>query len=417
MICDYKLPKQDLVQLCQTLVQTPSTNGVHAEREVAKLVTQFAKDHDLEVEMIGLDPDRPNVLVKVGPDGEAGLLLVAHTDTVSPGTEKNWTYPPFGAEIVEGRLYGRGAADNKGGLVAALSALLMLKENSCKDLRRPVLLACVPDEESGATGILGVKYLKELGKLSGCGAIYTYPGKHRIIIGHRGVLRMKIITYGRALHTGSSRWQNGPVGHNAVTGMAEIVLALERLRFKETSNEGPFDNFRATITPTLIEGGTDQSIVPDYCEAMIDIRLVPSISRSEVEDKIRGVVAEIAQRRAPLRVDIIPEIFVPPTLIPPDSRIISALRKSAKQVFEEDPVVTVSGPANESYILNGLGIPTCVFGPDGGNAHAADEYVVIDSIFKVAVVYALTALMMSGPVPVGDMGEGIGIGESGNWGW
>lgn len=408
MICDYKLPKQDIIQLCQTLVQTSSVNGVHAEREVAELVAQFAKDHDLEVKMIGREPDRPNVLVKVGPDGEAGLLLVAHTDTVSPGTEENWTYPPFGAEIVGGRLYGRGAADNKGGLVAALSALLMLKENSHKDLRRPVLLACVPDEESGAMGELGVKYLKELGKLSGYGAIYTYadPGMHRIIIGHRGVLRMKIITHGRALHAGSSQWQNELIGYNAVTGMAEIVFALERLRFNERSNKGPFDNFRTVITPTLIQGGTDRSIVPDYCEAVIDIRLVPSVSGAEVEDKIREVVAEIVKRRAPLRVDIIPDIFVPPTLVSQGSRIVSALRKSVKQVLGEDPAVMVSGPANESYILNGLGIPTCVFGPDGGNAHAADEYVVIDSIFKVAAIYALTALMMSGTVPVGDVPGG-----------
>lgn len=394
MIHNYKIHRQEIIELCQTLVRTPSVNGMHTEKGVAEAIAQFTKDHNLEVEVIGQETDRPNVLVRVGPSGEAALLLVAHTDTVAVGREENWTYHPFGAEIVKGRMYGRGTIDNKGGLVAAIAALLMLKENYSEPLQKPVVLVCVPDEESGATGRLGIRYLKELGKLSGSGAIYTYPGMHRVIIGHRGVLRMKVILYGKALHSGSTRWVKGKTGCNAVAGMAEIILALEQLKFNRASNNDPFGDFGAVITPTLIKGGADKSIVPDYCEAIIDIRFTSSVLRDEIEEGIHKVVAEVIQKRTPLKAEVVQDIFVPPTLISPDSKIAIALRKSAKQVFGKDPAVTISGPANESYILNEFGIPTCVFGPNGGHAHASDEYVIVDSIFQVASVYALTARLM-----------------------
>ena len=81
----------------------------------------------------------------------------------------------------------------------------------------------------------------------------------------------------------------------------------------------------------------------------------------------------------------------PPTIIPTDAPVVVALREAATQILGRAPTLTVSGPANESYLLNGYGIPTCVFGPEGGGAHAADEYVDVDSIFAVAEVYATTA--------------------------
>lgn len=393
---EQKLPKEAIVEFFRSLVRTPSVNGIDAEKKVAELVVRFAQDHGLDVEVSALEEDRPNVLLRVGPRGDPGLLLLAHTDTVSPGDEKTWKYSPFEGKILEGRLYGRGAADNKGGLVAAVAALLMLKESSPAQLRQPVLLACVPDEESGATGRLGVRYLRSLGKLAGRGAIYTYPGMHRIVVGHRGVLRLKIVTHGKAMHSGGTEWQNGDIGNNAVTGMAEILVALERIRFDVTSlDKGLFDKFRTVITPgTLIRGGSDRGVVPDYCEAMIDIRLVPSVSRANVEEKIQEVLAQVTQRRKSLFVDVNLDAFIPPTWISPESDVVSALRKASGQILGGDSHVAVSGPANESYILNGFGIPTCVFGPEGGNWHAANEFMVIDSIFRVAAVYALVAQLL-----------------------
>ena len=381
------LPRDEIIGLLQTLVRTPSVNGVDAERSVVEVVAAFARAHGLAVETTALDPARPNVLVRLGPPGPPGLLLVAHTDTVAAGDETAWTHPPFAADIADGRLYGRGAVDNKGGLAAAMAALLLLRDGP--PLTRSVVLAGVPDEEAGATGVLGVKHLHAIGKLAGRGAIYTYPGTQEIILGHRGLYRLALTAHGQAVHSGSLEWQAGE-GVNAATGMAEIALELEQLRF-DTPSAGLFAPFRTVVTPTILRGGVGPSMVPDRCDAYVDIRLVPDVSAETVDAAVRAVIDAVMARRPGLRVEYRVDVSAPPTIIPTDAPVVVALREAATQILGRAPTLTVSSPANESYLLNGYGIPTCVFGPEGGGAHAADEYVDVDSIFAVAEVYATTA--------------------------
>lgn len=385
------LPRDELIELCRALVQTPSVNGRDPERAVAEQIGAFARRRGLAVEVLGQSPDRPNVLVRVGPDAPADLLLLAHMDTVPPGHAASWTSPPFAAQVRDGRIYGRGAADNKGGLVAALAALLILQRH---EETPPVLLACIPDEESGATGELGVRYLHARGKLGARAAIYTYPGMRELIVGHRGMMRVTLTTYGDAFHSGSRAWQAAAPNANAIAGMAEILLEIERHRF-ERDGAGLFAPYRTLITPTLINGGSGPSIVPDICEALLDIRMVPEAPRDEVERVIGDILASVTQRRAPLRVELRVVTALPPTQIAPDAPIVRALRHAAQEALGWSPTIAVSGPANESYILNELGIPTCVFGPQGDNVHAADEYVEIESIVQAGAIYAHTARLLA----------------------
>jgi acetylornithine deacetylase/succinyl-diaminopimelate desuccinylase-like protein len=381
-----------IIKLCQDLIRTPSVNGRDPERAVAERAADFARAHGLRADLPALDPHRPNLLVRSGPPGEAALLLVAHLDTVAEGEISTWHYPPFGGQIEHGRIYGRGACDTKGGLAAALGALVAATH---RDLPFPILLAGVPDEEAGATGTLGIKYLHQMGLLSGRGAIYVYPGNREIVVGHRGVLRLVLRTHGRAFHSGSREWQDGLNGYNAVVGMAEILSALERLQFEDQSPGTLFDPFHTVITPTTIAGGNGPSMVPAFCEARVDIRLVPTVSREQVESAVRDVIAMVARRRPPLRVEVLVEAIIPTTQISPDQAIVQASQTAVQKVFGHRPIVTVSGPANESYLLNGFGIPTCIIGPDGGNAHAADEYVEIESLLRTVEVYTQVAAALA----------------------
>lgn len=383
----------DIIALLQKLIQTPSVNGTDPEEAAARVIYDFAQTHGLEAEMTALEPGRPCVLARVGPPGEVGLLLVGHIDTVPAGDPAAWIHPPFGGVIENNKMYGRGAVDNKGGIAAALAALLQLKDQAA-NLRRPVLLACVPDEESGATGVLGIKHLHATNRLSGLGAIYTYPDLDKINIGHRGLYRLKITTRGKSFHSGSLEWQRSDRNLNAATGLAEVLLALEGLEIEDPHPDPYFQHFKTLITPTLVEGGSGPSIVPDRYQALIDIRLVPSVPKEAIDGAIAAVLDPIRQKRAPLQIDISQEIYLPPTIIPEDSAVLSALRTSAREIIGIDPLVTVSGPANESYLLNQYGIPTCTYGPVGEGAHALDEYVELESIFQVAQVYAATALKL-----------------------
>jgi succinyl-diaminopimelate desuccinylase len=173
--------------------------------------------------------------------------------------------------------------------------------------------------------------------------------------------------------------------------MSEILLALENLEF-DTNRHDLFGSFRTVITPgTLIQGGTDKNVVPDYCEAMIDVRLVPSVSKSDIEERITSVINEITKKRKPLKVDIMPDVYIPCSSISPDSQIVTLIKETSKVLTGKDPRVTVSGPANESYLLNKFGIRTCIYGPNGGNFHGVDEFMELNSIFEVARIYASVA--------------------------
>ncbi|HBY97799.1 MAG TPA: hypothetical protein DEP84_28305, partial [Chloroflexi bacterium] len=142
--------EDELVALCQQLVRIPSVNGVHFEQGVVDAVAAALRVLGLAPEMPTFEPGRPNVVATLGT-GREGLLFLAHSDTVAVGEPAHWSVDPFGGEIRNGRLYGRGACDNKAGLAVAVVLLGVLREFET-ELSGRVLLACVPDEESGATG-------------------------------------------------------------------------------------------------------------------------------------------------------------------------------------------------------------------------------------------------------------------------
>lgn len=385
---------EEIVKLLKTLVQTPSVNGVNKEFEISEITSDFALSKGLSAQRISKDTERPNLLINYNPDIYPKLLLVAHMDTVSPGQHEKWRFPPFSGHIENGRLYGRGAVDNKGGIVAGIACLLELKMFPRK-IRDSIALVCVPDEESGATGALGLGYLIEKGYIRPCDAIYTYPGLNRIIIGHRGVLRLRIVTHGKSIHSGSARWQKKKDGCNAVTAMAEILLILEKLKFQRPDVGEEFYGFDTTITPgTKIEGGTGVSIVPDICSALVDIRLIPQVPKGQIQDTISETVTRIAQQRKLVNVEIVEETYIPPTSISPNARIVTTLQKVINDVQGNLPQIALSGPANESYLLNKSGFQTCVLGPEGGNMHSENEYVKIDSIFQAAKIYVETAKIL-----------------------
>ncbi len=386
--------RNDLSDFCARLLQTPSVNGVHDERAVALVIAKQALALGLHVEVVGENPQRPNVIVSTSTESSTGLLLVGHLDTVPPGDESAWTYPPFSGQQVDGRIYGRGAIDTKGGMTAALYALSLLKQHPEALPNGRAQLICVPDEETGATGTLGIKWLYDNSLLEGKGAIYAYSGD-QITLGHRGLLRYTITCHGHSIHSGSAEWQERTAGANAITGMARLLLELEKLRF-DYSTTPYFSEFRTVVTPgTLISGGTSINIIPDHCEAAVDIRLTPETNREQIEALIDTCMKQVEQERG---------VTFTRTLLndassaftSPDAAIVQVLESVVRDVKHIEPQRVVAGPSNEGYLLNDRGIPTiCGFGPAGENFHAIDEYVTIDSLVETTAVFALAAHRMS----------------------
>jgi acetylornithine deacetylase/succinyl-diaminopimelate desuccinylase-like protein len=383
----------DMVDFCRRLLQTPSVNGVNDELAIAQAIAEKAWALGLQARIVGENPRRPNVIVSTNDTAPTGLLLLGHLDTVPPGDESRWTYPPFSGTMAGGRIYGRGAVDTKGGMTAALYALAALA-------RIPGILGAaraqfigVPDEETGATGTLGIKWLSANGLLSGLGAIYAYSGDD-IILGHRGLIRYRLICEGQMVHTGSSEWQDGTAGANAVTAMAELLLELERVQMPRSPHKY-FDRYRTIFTPgTVINGGTSINVVPDHCEALMDIRITPEYSLERVEKLLLDCIGKIRRRGIQFRYELLNH--APAAISDESSPLFSIVEDTIQQLKGFRPPRVVAGPANEGYLLIERGIPTvCGLGPSGANAHSIDEYVEIQGLLDAALIFGLSAQRLS----------------------
>jgi acetylornithine deacetylase/succinyl-diaminopimelate desuccinylase-like protein len=380
--------RAEVAAFLQDLVRTPSVNGRDNEAALAQRVADEAARLQLEARLVGVEAARPNVLVEWG-DGPAGFALIGHMDTVAAGDPAAWTHPPLGARIHDGRLYGRGAADNKAGIACALYALAIMRDYGLLDpTAARVILAGVVDEESGASSPLGVRYLLDEGLLKAQGAIYTYASDI-ICIGHRGLLRLTLRATGRAIHSGSAAWSQGVGGVNAVTGLAAILVRLEALNIPAPSHPA-FEGLGCTLTAgTLMHGGEFESMVPAHAEAVVDVRLMPGQSAADVLTSIERVIeVEVAQRPG-LSVTMDIKSNLPGAAIPSDHRLVEIARRFSRAVTGREWPVAGAGPANEGYMLIQAGIPTlCGFGPRGDNAHAPDEWVELASLPPTMAMYA-----------------------------
>ncbi len=247
------------------IVRIPSVNKRDPEVRVAERILREAQSLGFDSELAAKDAQRPNVLARYG-QGDKGFALIGHIDTVAEGDPASWSFPPFEAHIDNGRMLGRGTADNKGGVAIGMYTLKLLRELELIDPRQcAVTLAGVADEEAGACSTLGVRYLLDTQELRAAGAIYTYTSDF-VCIGHRGLLRLEIRTKGESIHAGIDAWHQKTSGLNAVTALADILLRLEKLKV-ETAPVPGFENWASPSHPAIFNGGVYESFVPEAASA------------------------------------------------------------------------------------------------------------------------------------------------------
>ena len=372
----------------QDLVQIPSVNGRDNEKAVAERIVAEGKRLGLESELVYKDQSRPNAIVRYGK-GEAGFAIIAHIDTVAEGKQEDWRFPPFSATIDQGCMIGRGTADNKAGIAVGLYTLKIMRD---LQLINPdahnLVVAGVVDEESGASSSLGVRYLLDQKILKAKGAIYAYASDI-VCIGHRGLVRLEITTHGESVHAGLAPWHNCLKGENAVMGLADILTRIEQMTL-ETDPVPGFEHLGFTVTPgTLFKGGDYASIVPNKATAMVDMRLLPGQSKEVALQMIGKIIEDVKGKRKGLSVETEMLVDMPGAAIPIDHPLAAIAQDYTEAIHGERWEIRGAGPGNEGYMLIGAGIPTlCGFGPTGGNAHAPNEWVDIDSLPRTAAMFA-----------------------------
>jgi acetylornithine deacetylase/succinyl-diaminopimelate desuccinylase family protein len=394
--------KPAIIKFAQTLVKAKSENpyipgesqktNKPIEKQISKLIFRKLKKFGFNPKYVSALPNRPNVVCPLKNKRKPVLIFNGHMDTVVVGEKSKWKYPPFSGKIVGNKLYGRGAMDMKSSLAAMIFALKTLKKIA-PTLKGNLILSMVADEKPGACSEIGTKYLLKQG-LNGSACIVAEPGTEKIRVGMKGYYRFKIIAKGIAVSTGSGVWERKEKGENAVIKMAKILLALEELNLKKKKSEFHYCaivEFRqSVITPgTLIKGGSGINIVPDYCEATVDIRLMPGQTKQAIKKQILNCIKKTAPQAQAKIQDL---MFIPGMAISENEKIVKILAKNAKFILGKKPKIALSPSACDAHFFIKKGIPTiCGFGPSGDNFHGTNEFVYTNSIIDACKIYALTA--------------------------
>lgn len=367
----------ELIATLADLVRINSVNPAYAhgetEERIQRYIAGFFEREGIPVEWQELEPGRPNVVAKIqGENPQRRLVLEAHVDTA--GIE-NMTISPFEPVVCDGRLYGRGSCDIKGGLAAMMHAVAAI-HRSGKLPPCDVWLAATADEEYSYRGIL-----KFCEGLRADAAIVAEPTDLRVVVATKGCLRWRVTITGRAAHSSKPH-----LGVNAITHMARYILALEEEQQALRSQEHPLLG-SPTLNVGVIQGGAQVNIVPDECFIEIDRRLIPGEAVSVVQHRY-DVLADKLRRQYPgLNVSQSPLLADWPMETPADSHIVKVAR-SALQSLGLDGEPTGVPFGSDASKLARIGIPSIILGPGSiDQAHTEDEFIHVDSVIQAATVY------------------------------
>ncbi|HEX7472365.1 MAG TPA: ArgE/DapE family deacylase [Candidatus Limnocylindrales bacterium] len=388
------------------LVRVPSITG--SEEAVQDLVAALMADAGLEVERISPDPvafaadpdfpgaemARTSLPIVVGrvPGTRPGprVLLVGHVDVVPLGDPANWTVEPFGGTLRDGRLYGRGACDMKGGVASILAALrAIVATGAAGRLAGEVRFVSVPSEEDGGQGMLAAIRAGCTGDL----AIITEPTGLEVVIAHAGALTFRLVVPGRAAHA-SRRTE----GVSALDGLTVLLAALAA--DEERRNAAETDPLMtalglpyATIVGT-VAGGDWASTVMDrvVAEGRYGVKLGQTAREAEAE--LRAVIAAACAADPflsahPATVEITGGRFSS-ARIPAGHPLPVGLAAAVESVTGRRPgLIGEPYGADMRLLVNEGATPTVIFGPgDVRIAHAADEWVPLDEVETCARVLA-----------------------------
>jgi acetylornithine deacetylase len=408
------------------LVRIPSVNprfetGAAINREAA------VQDH-LGTELAGLGfacdrwdvfPGRPNIVADWAGSEDRSLLMCGHIDVVPIGVEGGWTVDPFGGEIRDGRLYGRGAVDMKAGVAAMVAAARAIRRAGVT-LEGRLSIHTVVDEEAGG---FGAKDAVAKGRLARAG-IVTEPTWGSIVPAEGGLYWTRVTIRGRQGHAGfrfNEIWpQPGVAGRlqpavNAAELATRFLVALrefESIRCR-TSYHPLVPPGLNTISPGVIRVGagmgddglpvimTNPAIIPDVAVIDLDYKFLPNEDPAEVRREFEAFVHHFCQtdrwlRENPITVDWdYASLYFPPMDTPVDHPLVASLVARSRMMGHEIGIKGFEAVADCAHYA-GAGVPCVMFGPTGDGFHGYDEYVDLASLRRVTRTLAATIIDICG---------------------
>ncbi len=352
--------------------------GAPGEREIAEFIAASLRACGLTVETLEPAPGRTSVLGRLpGTSGGRSLMLNAHCDTVDVAGMAE----PFSGAIRDGRLYGRGAYDMKGSLAACMAAAKALHDSGAR-LRGDVLVAAVADEEYGSLGTTDM-----LAHIKVDGAIVTEPTALEVCLAHKGYLWIQVEIAGRAAH--GSKFD---LGIDANMKMGQFLCGLSELE-RDLRSRPPHPLVGPpSLHAAMLSGGTGLSTYAASSTVQIERRTVPGESEAQATAEIQAIVDRLAARDADFHATVRPFFVRDPFEVPANAAIVKAVDRAAAKVRGCPPAHIGDTPWMDAALLQAAGVETVVCGAAGAGAHAAVEWVDVESVVKLAEILAEAAL-------------------------
>jgi len=387
----------ELIALTRDLVRIPSVitpgDPDGTEAAVADYVHRWFVKEGFEVTSELVAPGRPNVVAWIGDTGAGRcLLLEGHTDVVTEGDPSTWSHPPFGGDVEDGRIWGRGAADMKGGLAAAMIAATAIKRSGAPLGGRLVVGALV-DEEGDMLGVRHFATSARARELTG--AIVCEPEQNELCLEQRGVVWARVTVRGRMAHGAMPEAGVNPLA--AVGALLREVPRLEqrlrRLCVRSRHLTPP------TVTPTVVRAPLDglpqPNVIPATAEVVLDVRLTPGPDADAVSVEVDRACRAAAEAVPGVNVEWRPvNGFRPATRVSRDEPLVRAMIAAVKAATGHRAVFGgVPGSTDGTILRETLGIPIVTCGPGHRLIpHQVDENVEIPELIDAAKIYVASAL-------------------------
>jgi succinyl-diaminopimelate desuccinylase len=407
LLAAVKARRDDLVQLTQSLVRMKTENPPCDMREIADFAERYFHDSGIAVERYEPVSGRISLVASVEGKGPRTLAFNGHLDVVPAGNRSTWRVDPYSAEIVDGEIWGRGSADMKSKIAAAMVLARVLKEQGAP-LPGTWKVILVPDEETG--GEDGTKWLVEQNLIRADAVIVGEGAGRHYGVANKGSLGVDLKLIGRSAHAARPF-----EGDNAVERMAALlpkfrelekwepelpaevtqIIELSRPFHEENSKKRnvPVELYLWSLGHTTVnigkfQGGSKRNVVADTAVVELDLRYPPGVTGAQVrarfeklvEDlKAPGLTMEVAFDFEPFYQDVKAEIV---------QTSIKALRELE---ICTDPYPVFKGSFNDCRHLQRAGIPSVVLGHDGSGGHVPNEHFGVEEIVQTALLYTAVA--------------------------
>ncbi len=370
-----KEEKAEALELLRSMIRTNTVNPPGNEKELAGKLAALLRSEGIKAETVEVLPGRDNLIVRMAGENHGKLLAATgHLDTVPPGGVR-WEHDPFGAEVTDGKVYGRGSSDMKAGDAAFLYAMIKLKREGIVPKQDVIFIGTVGEEN----GSLGAKaFLETSGMEQADALLVCEPSSNELDVAHKGAVWVKVKFYGKTAHGSMPE-----LGINAVSRAAKFVVAINAQTFAVKP-----DDILGTpsCSVNICQGGVATNVVPDYCEVNIDFRTIPGQTCRDIRDYVEKALTEAAKDDPDFKAELEILSDLPAVRCPEGASILAALDKAAgrqhirRGVRFYTDASTLVGKYPEKQVV--------IYGPGWSEmAHQPNEYCEVEQFERFTETY------------------------------